>query len=182
MGCFYLLPYKDYTFPVPFLGNGSDAQIIRVGKSGLVYVDEGATFHLACPGSKFRLPEYVNGSLVTGICLNQTYFEYNGEAVSFHQFRCEKMPSHSLQRTKETCQEIDYDILDVGFKTEYSFLSSYKICFDRKYKNAIYAWYFVQAPKYKFLQDREISPNFMQTRDAFDKIDVFKTYAQQVSN
>lgn len=150
-------------------------------RQGHIIFKYNTPIRMSCVGSHFVSPfNDPDVSEITIKCINRHKLNYNSTDYSFNQFRCLNVPASSIVLSDEMCQVANSQVISVGFQTKNKHIILYRICFHTKKITTLYTWYYVDVPKYRYVQNSTSKPNFIKTA-TFGSIDVDAAYEKQVS-
>lgn len=177
--CILSMPMLDNEMPMIY--DPETNLTVYPNRQGHIIFKQNKSISMSCVGNHFVSPfNDSNISEITIKCINRHKLQYNGTDYSFDQFRCQKVPVSSVSITNEMCQVVNSVIINVGFQTKNKHIVLYRICFHTRRKTTIYSWYYVDVPKFRYIQNSTTKPSFLKTK-ALGSLDVDGAYAKQVS-
>lgn len=176
--CKLKVPYEDYNMPVP-ITNSTNPTVYQQDLNRTIHIKQFEWFRMICAGTKYQYPLYFNKTDLLVRCLGKDLIEYEGKTYLWDKFRCEKIPKATAILTKKKCLN-RYSIVKIGFKTQDSFVNTYKVCFDMWTKNTLFTWYTVKTPHYDVRQITVTKPTFTKS-PLFGEVNIEAFYRRQVS-
>lgn len=177
--CITSMPIVDNEMPMIY--DPATNLTIYPNRQGHIILEYNKPIRMSCVGSHFVSPFYdPNISEITIKCIKRHKLQYNGTDYLLNRFRCLNVPVSSITVTDDMCQVVNSEIINVGFQTKNKHIILYRICFHTKKKTTLYTWYYVDVPKFRYIQNSTTKPNFIKT-GTFGSLNVDAAYEKQVS-
>jgi len=177
------LPLVSNSLPVPYIqySDGSYA-ILYPNSEGFLELKYGVTFYLSCTESRFEFqPRNTQRIDLQVTCHDgELVTMFNGisyESYDFRSFLCMGTPKSDVEISYQECKGPNTVVAKVGFRTQFTFLPQYGICFDTLEINSLYSWYEARMPNKNLNFDYGSQPPFLNCSQLYSDIDVNKAYS-----
>lgn len=171
----------QFDFETPMIYDPETNLTVYPNRQSHIILKFNTSIRLSCVGNHFVSPFYREDiSEITVKCINRHLLRYNDSDYSLESYRCQRVPVASLIPTDQMCQVYDGVVMNVGFETKNKFSVLYRLCFHTEKKTTLYTWYYLDVPRYRYIQNTTTKPKYIKT-ESFKPIDVEAAYANQVS-